>query len=96
MPASAGYRHKEGEFSLTLSDAADGLELAKLTFVVIGQQGVGTPIVLIGGLQGPSSHCGPHTKARIVQATRALSGLRPKMVVSIAASAFARTIGSAL
>lgn len=85
--------YKEGELSFVLSDAADGLELAKLTFV-LGKEDDGAPCVLIGGLQGPSSHCGPDAKARIVRATRALWGLRPKMVVFLAAAAFARAVGA--
>lgn len=91
----AGYCHKEGELSFTLSDMADGLELAKLTFLFIRRPDAnGELALLIGGLQGPSSHCGPHAKARIVAATRALSGLRPKMAVFIAACAFARAMGA--
>ena len=90
----AGYCYKEGEFSFTLTDAADGLELARLTFVLRTLNGSGERALLIGGLQGPSSHCGASAKARIVAATRALSGLRPKMAVFAAASAFATAIGS--
>jgi uncharacterized protein len=90
----AGYCYKEGEFSFTLTDAADGLELARLTFVVRPLKESGECALLIGGLQGPSSHSGPDAKARIVAATRALSGLRPKMVVFVAASAFSNAIGS--
>ncbi|MBU3890994.1 DUF535 family protein [Methylosinus sp. KRF6] len=89
----AEYCHKEGELSFVLSDAADGLELAKLTFV-LGKEDDGAPCVLIGGLQGPSSHCGPDTKVRIVKATRALWGLRPKMAVFLAMATFARAIGA--
>jgi uncharacterized protein VirK/YbjX len=90
----AGYCYKEGEFSFTLADAADGLQLAKLTFVLRALNAGGDFALLVGGLQGPSSHCGPGAKARIVTATRALSGLRPKMAVYAAASAFASAVGS--
>jgi len=90
----AGYCYKEGELSFTLADTADGLELARLTFVLRTLKGCGTRVLLIGGLQGPSSHYGPGAKTRIVAATRALSGLRPKMAVFAAASAFATATGS--
>jgi uncharacterized protein VirK/YbjX len=90
----AGYCHKEGEFGFALSDMADGLELARLTFV-LRELNCGTKhVLLIGGLQGPSSHCGPGAKKRIVAATRALYGLRPKMAVFAAARAFAIATGS--
>ncbi len=89
----AEYCYKEGELSLVLSDAADGLELAKLTFVLANRQD-GEPCLLIGGLQGPSSHCGPDAKTRIVKATRALWGVRPKMAVFLAATHFARAMGA--
>lgn len=90
----AGYCHKEGEFGFTLSDLADGLELARLTFVLRGLNCGTGHVLLIGGLQGPSSHCGPGAKTRIVAATRALYGLRPKMAVFAAARAFAIATGS--
>lgn len=90
----ARYCYKEGEFSFTLTDTADGLELATLTFLLITLSGNEERALLIGGLQGPSSHCGVDAKTRIVAATRALSGLRPKMAVFAAASAFAITTGS--
>ena len=90
----ARYCYKEGELSFTLTDIAEGLELAKLTFSLITLSGGGEPALLIGGLQGPSSHCSDGAKARIVAATRALSGLRPKMAVFAAASAFAIATGS--
>jgi uncharacterized protein len=90
----AGYCYKEGEFSFALTDAADGLELAKLTFLLVTLSESGERALLIGGLQGPSSHCRVGAKARIVAATRALSGLRPKMAVFAAASAFATATGS--
>lgn len=89
----AGYCGKEGELSLMLSDGADGLEFAKLTCLFI-QDDEGGPVLLIGGLQGPSSHCGPDAKARIVAATRSLSGLRPKMAVFLTACALARSLGA--
>jgi uncharacterized protein VirK/YbjX len=91
---SARYCYKEGECSFTLTDAADGLELANLTFLLITLSCGGEHALLIGGLQGPSSHCATAAKTRIVEATRALSGLRPKMAVFVAASAFAIASGS--
>ena len=89
----ARYCYKEGELSFSLADEADGLELARLTFLITTLGG-GERAMLIGGLQGPSSHAGADAKVRIVAATRALSGLRPKMAVFAAASAFARATGS--
>ena len=91
----ARYCYKEGELSFSLTDEADGLELARLTFLITTLGG-GERALLIGGLQGPSSHAGAGAgaKVRIVAATRALSGLRPKMAVFAAASAFARATGS--
>jgi uncharacterized protein VirK/YbjX len=90
----ARHNYKEGELSVTLTDAADGLELAKLTFLFIILRDSGEPALLIGGLQGPSAYCQADAKTRIVSATRALSGLRPKMAVFEAASAFAIATGS--
>jgi uncharacterized protein len=89
----ARYCYKEGELSFSLTDEADGLELARLTFLITTLGG-GERALLIGGLQGPSSHAGAAAKVRIVAATRALSGLRPKMAVFAAASAFASATGS--
>jgi hypothetical protein len=79
-----------------LTDMADGLELARLTFSLITLSGSGERTLLIGSLQGPSSHsgAGASTKTRIVAATRALSGLRPKMAVFAAASAYVAATGS--
>ncbi len=90
----ARFCGKEGELSFSLTDAADGLELARLTFLIAALREGGERVLLIGGLQGPSSYAGDDAKIRIVEATRALSGLRPKMVVFAAASAFALAIGS--
>ncbi len=90
----SGYCYKEGECNFTLTDTADGLELAKLTFSLITLGGSGERALLIGALQGPSSHSGAGAKTRIVAATRALSGLRPKMAVFAAASAYAIATGS--
>jgi uncharacterized protein len=92
----AGYCYKEGECSFSLTDMADGLELARLTFSLITLGGSGERALLIGALQGPSSHsgAGAGAKTRIVAATRALSGLRPKMAVFAAASAYATATGS--
>ncbi len=90
----ARFCYKEGELSFSLTDAADGLELARLTFLIITLSGGAERALLIGGLQGPTSHAGAGAKTRIVAATRALSGLRPKMAVFAAASAFALATGS--
>jgi uncharacterized protein VirK/YbjX len=90
----ARYCYKEGELSFSLTDEADGLELARLTFLIMTLSGSGERALLIGGLQGPSSHSSAGSKTRIVAATRALSGLRPKMAVFAAASAFALATGS--
>ena len=90
----ARHNYKEGELSVTLTDAADGLQLAKLTFLFIILRDSDEPALLIGGLQGPSSYRQANAKTRIVSATRALSGLRPKMAVFEAASAFAIATGS--
>jgi len=81
---------KEGEYSFRLTDDADNLVLAQITFLLAN--GGGRPnkkAILIGGLQGPSIHSTADAKKRIVSATRALSGLRPKMAVFSAAVAFA-------
>jgi uncharacterized protein VirK/YbjX len=85
---------KEGEYSFTLA-AEDGCELAKLTFTLTTDHPDGWgKALLIGGLQGPTSCLGPGAKERIIQATRDLSGLRPKMAVFVAASAFAQALGA--
>jgi uncharacterized protein VirK/YbjX len=86
---------KEGEYTLTFADATDGLILAQLTFIFACLDAP-TPekILLIGGLQGPSSFHGPIAKGRVVKATRDLAGLRPKMAVFVAASALAAAAGA--
>ncbi|ACB95526.1 DUF535 family protein [Beijerinckia indica] len=88
---------KEGEYSLVFEDVEDGFVLARLTFLLTPQNGEALePVALIGGLQGPSTIVGADwkdRKERIVSATRDLSGLRPKMVVFIALSAFAAACG---
>jgi uncharacterized protein VirK/YbjX len=84
---------KEGEYTFTFTDES-GLDLAKLTFMLATLDGENlAPGLLIGGLQGPSSFSGTGAKERIIAATRDLSGLRPKMAVFIAASAFAAACG---
>ncbi len=86
----AGHCYKEGEYSFRLIDAADGLPLAQITFLLVNTGGgLGEIAVLIGGLQGPSIDFKSDAKKRIVSATRALSGLRPKMAVFSAVLAFA-------
>ena len=89
------YASKEGEYSLTFADATDGLILAQLTFIFTCLD-ASTPekVVLIGGLQGPSSYHGSTAKGRVVKATRDLAGLRPKMAVFVAASALAAAAGA--
>ena len=83
---------KEGEYSFTLVDEG-GLELAKLTFTLTTLTSM-ERVLLIGGLQGPSSCSGVDAKERIITATRDLSGLRPKMAVFVVASAFAAACGA--
>lgn len=85
---------KEGELTFTLT-AEDGIDLAKLTFTFAVREKV-TPerTLLIGGLQGPPTCFGPGAKERIIKATRDLSGLRPKMVVFLAAEALALAAGA--
>jgi uncharacterized protein VirK/YbjX len=85
---------KEGELTFTLI-AEDGFDLAKLTFTFAVREKV-TPekTLLIGGLQGPPACFGPGAKERIIKATRDLSGLRPKMVVFLAAEALALAAGA--
>lgn len=92
--ASSEHCAREGEYSFILT-AVDGFELARLTFTLVsGLDGdVGTQ-VLIGGLQGASSFFGEGGKARVISATRDLSGLRPKMAVFVAASAFGQCVGA--
>jgi len=81
---------REGEVCFVLSNAEDGLVLSQLTFLLTNDDSATT--LLIGGLQGPRSDAG--AKARIVAATRDLSGLRPKMAVFIAVAAFAGALGA--
>ncbi len=92
--ASSEHCAREGEYSFILT-AVDGFELARLTFTLVsGFDGdVGTQ-VLIGGLQGATSFFGEGGKARVISATRDLSGLRPKMAVFVAASAFGLCVGA--
>lgn len=91
----ARHCHKEGEFSFTLADQEDGLELARLTFLLMTLGTRDETSLLIGGLQGPhpAASCA-NAKTRIVSATRALSGLRPKMAVFAAVSIFASATGT--
>lgn len=85
---------REGEYSFILT-AADGFELARLTFAFASDlDEVGGTQVLIGGLQGASSFFGEGAKKRVISATRDLSGLRPKMAVFVAASALGRCVGA--
>lgn len=80
---------QEGELSITLEDAADGLRLAMITFT-LGESEGGLSVA-IGGLQGlPAGG----DKRRIVTATRRLRGLRPKAAVLLATQAFARMVGA--
>lgn len=91
---SAAHCGREGEYTFTLI-AEDGLELAKLTFVLAaGLIGGDETQLLIGGLQGPSSFFGNSAKERVISATRDLSGFRPKMAVFVAASTFAEAVGA--
>jgi uncharacterized protein VirK/YbjX len=94
MLEPSGHCGREGEYSFVLV-AEDGFELATLTFTLTFGSGEGSErALLIGGLQGPSSFFGPGAKERIVATTRDLSGLRPKMALFVAASAFAQISGA--
>ena len=75
---------QEGEVSISFEDEADGLVLGRITFLLarVGDRSV----VVIGGLQGAPAGS---DKARIVLATRRLSGLRPKAALLAAVQAFA-------
>ena len=70
------YR-REGELSVLMRDASDGVLLAIMTFV-LGKKPDGSNFMLIGGMQGPAVESG---KERVVKATRDLNGLRPKNAV---------------
>ena len=86
---SAVLTRKEGEVTLALRDERNGLDLAKLTFVLVrtSEGGYG---MMIGGIQG---HKSPSAKQMVVAATRDLFGLRPKDAVLLAALAVAQKIG---
>ena len=86
---SAVLTRKEGEITLALRDVATGLDLAKLTFVIV-RAPTGGYGMMIGGIQG---HKSSSAKQRVVTATRDLFGLRPKDAVLLAALAVARSIG---
>lgn len=87
--ARAIQARQEGELTLTVEDAADGLRLARIAFAFAGEPDA--PDLVIGGLQGlPPGH----DKQRIVQATRRMSGMRPKALALAATQALARSLGS--
>lgn len=87
---AADVHTREGEVCFCLHDAQDDSPLARLTFLLTTHRN--TPVPLIGGLQGPKPDA--NAKARIIAATRDLSGLRPKMAVFIALAAFAESAGA--
>lgn len=75
---------QEGEVCISLEDEVDGLVLGRITFLLASAKD-GTAVV-VGGLQGAPAGT---DKGRIVQATRRLSGLRPKAALLAAVQAFA-------
>ncbi len=79
----------EGELTLFMHQAGYDPALAALTFA-LGRDGLDRTVVRIGGLQGPQSD---DSRDRIVEATKALHGLRPKAAVVQALYAFTETLG---
>jgi len=67
----------EGELTLFMHQDGYAPALAAVTFA-FGRDALGRMVVRIGGLQGPQSE---DSRERIVHATRALHGLRPKAAV---------------
>lgn len=89
MLGRSNRTRQEGEACLWLEDFADGVVLARLTFSLVELDGA--RVVVIGGLQGQQRG---EDKARIVRATRRLSGLRPKAALLAAAQAVAVGVGA--
>ena len=80
---------QEGELTVWLTNS-EGISLARMAFS-FGEDAGGEPTLLIGGLQGLSAGV---DKKVIVQATRALSGLRPKDAVFVGVQAVGRAVGA--
>jgi uncharacterized protein len=88
---ASSLRHEqkqEGELTLFVSDA-EGRALARMAFS-FDCDNCGHPQLLIGGLQGLAAGI---DKSVIVQATRDLSGLRPKDASLVAVHALAQALG---
>ncbi len=81
---------REGEMSIALWRAADDLRLASLSLVFGAMERDGPAALWIGGLQGAKAD---DAKAATVDATKALSGLRPKDLLMIAAYGLAQRLG---
>ena len=81
------HTQREGEWALTLFKVGDPAPLARLTFNLAADA---TAQPVIGGLQGP--HGG--RKRAVIEATRALHGLRPKDAVLLAMRALAAALGA--
>lgn len=79
----------EGELTLFMCAEDDGMALAALTFH-LGTDAHGERVARIGGLQGPAAE---DAKARIIDTTRALYGLRPKAAALHMLSAVASQMG---
>ena len=81
------HTQREGEWALTLFKIGDPTPLARLTFNLAADEEA-QPV--IGGLQGPQGGL----KRAVIEATRALHGLRPKDAVLLAMRALARALGA--
>jgi uncharacterized protein VirK/YbjX len=80
----------EGEMTLFMQAGDMDAPLAALTFH-LGHDRDGRRIARIGGLQGPA---GEDAKQRVIAATRALHGLRPKSAALHALAALAGALGA--
>ncbi|HWU49965.1 MAG TPA: DUF535 family protein [Asticcacaulis sp.] len=88
------HRHEryraEGEITLFLKADNEDLALAALTFH-LGHADDGRRVLRIGGLQGPAAE---DAKQRIIAATRALHGWRPKAASLYVAGTLAELFGA--
>jgi uncharacterized protein VirK/YbjX len=73
---------KEGELSIALQSGETGAYLATASFV-FGYEHHGQTILILGGLQGPAFVRGQGSKRSVIEATKNLSGLRPKAAVPV-------------
>lgn len=78
--------HQQGELVISLIEESGAVPLATLA-MHLRRRADGKAVLYLSGLQGPSA---PHGRDEIVQATRALDGLRPKRAVVEAAVALAK------